>query len=86
MTEQSYPSLFTLTIDFIPMSIERLLCDFDYKPSEKLAQVISAVQMKRLFSADCITEVPIVNIIKGSKFNWCSSHKLCIMLSYSKFH
>ena len=32
MTEQSYPSLFALTIGFIPMSIKRLLCDFDYKP------------------------------------------------------
>ena len=32
MTEQSYSSLFTLTIGFIPMSIKRLLCDFDYKP------------------------------------------------------
>ena len=28
MTEQSYSSLFTLTIGFIPMSIKRLLCDF----------------------------------------------------------
>ena len=45
-------SLFTLTIGFIPMSVKRLLCDFNYKPieklaqvsSEKLAQVISAVQ------------------------------------------
>ena len=32
MTEQSYSSLLTLTIGFIPMSIERLLCDFDYRP------------------------------------------------------
>ena len=32
MTKQSYSSLFTLTIGFIPMSIKRLLCDFDYKP------------------------------------------------------
>ena len=32
MTEQSYPSLFTLTIGFIPMSIKRLLGHFDYKP------------------------------------------------------
>ena len=32
MTEQSYSSLFTLTIGFIQMSIKRLLCDFDHKP------------------------------------------------------
>ena len=32
MAEQSYPSLFTLTIGFIPISTERLFCDFDYKP------------------------------------------------------
>ena len=32
MTEQSYPSLFTLTIGFIPISIKRLLSNFDYKP------------------------------------------------------
>ena len=46
MNEQSYSSLFTLTNSFIPMSIKRLLCDFEYKPmsSEKLAQVISSVQ------------------------------------------
>ena len=31
---------------------------------------------KTLFPANCIIEVHIVNIIKGSKFNWCSSHKL----------
>ena len=31
MTEQSYFSLFTLTNGFIPMSIKRLLCDFEYK-------------------------------------------------------
>ena len=35
---------------------------------------------------NCIIKVHIVNIIKGSKFNWCSSHTLCIMLSYSKVH
>ena len=46
MTAQSYPSMFTLIIGFMPMSIKRLLCDFDYKSvsSKKLAQVISAVQ------------------------------------------
>ena len=45
MIVQSYTSLFTLTIGFIPMSIKRLLRDFDYNvPSEKLALVISAVQ------------------------------------------
>ena len=27
-----------------------------------------------------------MNMIKESKFNWCSSHKLCIMLSYYNFH
>ena len=32
MAEQSYPSLFTLTVGFIPLSVKRLLCDFDYKP------------------------------------------------------
>ena len=32
MTEQLYSSFFTLTIGFIPMSIKRLPCDFDYKP------------------------------------------------------
>ena len=31
-----------------------------------------------------LIKIDIVNIIKGSKFNWCSSHKLCIMLSYSQ--
>ena len=30
-------------------------------------------------------EVHIVNMIKESKFKWCSSHKLCIMLSYYNF-
>ena len=25
-----------------------------------------------------LIKIHIVNIIKGSKFNWCSSHKLCI--------
>ena len=25
-----------------------------------------------------LNKIHIVNIIKGSKFNWCSSHKLCI--------
>ena len=44
MTKQSYPFLFTLTIGFIPISVKRLLCNFDYKSIEKLAQVISAVQ------------------------------------------
>ena len=44
MTEQSYTSLFTLTIGFVAMQIKRLLCDFTYVFSEKLAQVISAVQ------------------------------------------
>ena len=77
---QSYPSLFTL-------SIIRFLCDFDYVSGEKLAQVISAVQelflklfnttwWKDSFSSNWIIEVHIVNIIKGSKLNWCSSHKL----------
>ena len=44
MIEQSYSSLFTLTNGFNPMSIKRLLCDFDYVSSENFAQVISAVQ------------------------------------------
>ena len=46
MTQQSYSSFFTLTSGFIPMSIKRFLCDFEYKPvsSEKLAQVISSIQ------------------------------------------
>ena len=30
---------------------------------------------KHPFSANCIIKVHIVNIIKGSKFNWCLSHK-----------
>ena len=44
MTVQLYPSLFTFTFGFIPMSIKRLV--FDYKPvsSEKLAHVIGSVQ------------------------------------------
>ena len=41
---------------------------------------------EKTLSANCIIKIHIVNIIKGSKFNWCSSHKHCIMLSYSKFH
>ena len=47
MTEQSYSFLFTLIIGFIPMSIKRLTCYFIINLclySEKLAQVISAVQ------------------------------------------
>ena len=32
MTEQSYPSLLTLTVCSVPMSIKRFLCDFDCKP------------------------------------------------------
>ena len=30
--------------------------------------------IKRLFFFNCIITVRKVNIIKGSKFNWCSSH------------
>ena len=46
MTKQSYPSLFALTIGFIPISSERLLCNFNCEPltSEKLPQAISAIQ------------------------------------------
>ena len=44
MTEQSYPSLYTLTIGFIPISVKRLLCNLDCVSSENLAQAISAVQ------------------------------------------
>ena len=29
MTEQSYPSLFTMTIRFIQIAIKTLLCNFD---------------------------------------------------------
>ena len=29
------------------------------------------------FSANCFIEVHMVNMVKESKFNWCSSHKLC---------
>ena len=96
MTVQLYPSLFTFTISFIPMSIKRLV--FDYKPvsGEKLAHVIGSAQdffsnylnnmMKRLFfcKLHLFIKIHMVNIIKGSKFNQCSSHKLCIMLSYSQ--
>ena len=32
MLKQSYPSLFKLTAGFIPISIKRHLCNFDYKP------------------------------------------------------
>ena len=42
--------------------------------------------MKRLLSTNCFAEVHIVNMIKESKFNRCSSHKLCIMLSYYNFY
>ena len=41
---------------------------------------------KTLFSANCIIEVHMANIVKELKFNWCSSDKVCIVLSYSKFH
>ena len=66
MTEQSYPCLFTLTIGFI--SIERLLCNFDYKPMslvKKLAQAITAFQgpFLKLFKTICFIEVHIVNMI-----------------------
>ena len=73
-----------MTIGFIPISIKILLCNFDYKSvsSEKLAQAISALQRpflklyKTVLRKDCFIEVRIVNMIKESKFNWCSSHKL----------
>ena len=85
-TEQSYSSLFTLTIGFIPMSIKRLLGDVS---REKLAHEISAVQglflelfetkqWKDSSSVNCIIEVHIANTIKESKFNWYSSHKFCM--------
>ena len=41
---------------------------------------------KGFFSANCFIEVHIVNMITESKFNWWSSHKLCIMLSCCNFH
>ena len=77
MTKQSYPCLFILTIRFI-------VCSFDCKPvsSEKLVQAISAIQGPFLklfnkneedsFSANSFIEVHIVNMVKGSTFNWCS--------------
>ena len=76
MTEQSYPSLFTLTIGFIPISIKRLLCNLDYKPvsSEKLALAVCAVQgpfrkslRATLFSANCFIEVQIVDMINDKR-------------------
>ena len=36
MTKQSYASLFTLTIGFIPISIKRLLCNFDCTPTSRV--------------------------------------------------
>ena len=35
---------------------------------------------KTLFLQTAFIEVHILTMIKESKFNWCSSHKLCIML------
>ena len=95
MTEQSYPSFFTLTISFILFKFQLkdffVILTINHVSSEKLAQAISAVQGhfsnylkqydEKTFSANCFIEVHVVNMIKESKFNWCSSHKLCIMLS-----
>ena len=77
MIKQSYPSLFTLTIGFIPVSIKRLLCNFVYKPvsSEKLAKAFSGIQgsflklfksndEKTLYLQIALFEVHIVNVIK----------------------
>ena len=35
--------------------------------------------MMTLFLQNCFIEVHIVSMIKESKFNWCSNHKLCII-------
>ena len=85
MTKQSYPSLFTLTIGFIPLSIKRLLCNFDCKlmspvenwhrllvlPGDHFSIYLKQHDEKTLFSANCFIEVHTVNMIKESKFNWC---------------
>ena len=77
MTEQSYFSLFTLIIGFVPVSIKRLHCDFDYNGyvfSKKLvlsrdyfSNYLKQYDEKTLFlqTANCIIKIHIVNIIKG---------------------
>ena len=94
MTKQSYRSLFTLT-----MTIGFIVCDFDCKPMSLVRNWHRQLVLSRdhfsnylkqhdekTLSANCFIEVQKVNMIKESKFNWCSSHKLCIMLSYCNFH
>ena len=89
MTKQSYPSLFTMTTGFV--------CNFDCKPMslvsgwhrqlvlyrDRFSNYLKQHDKKTLFLQ---TALFMVNMIKESKFNWCSSHKLCIMLSYYIFH
>ena len=77
MTEQLYPSLFTLTIGF-------LVCNFDCKlmslvrnwhrqlvlPRDHFSNYLKQHDEKTL-SVNCFIEVHIVNMIKESKFDWC---------------
>ena len=97
MTKQSYPSLFTLTIGFIPISIGSHLYNFDCEAMSPVKNWYRQLVLSRdhfsnylkqhddmiLLSANRFIEVHVVNTIKESK---CSRHKLCMMLSYYNFH
>ena len=92
MTEQSYPSFlhwplvsfkFQLKDFFVILTIKHV-------SSEKL--VLSRDQFSNYLkqhdektpSANCFIEVHIVNMIKESKFNWCSSHAELLQFSLKK--
>ena len=47
MAEQSHPSLFTLTIGFIPISIKRIVCNLDYKPMSLMKNFHRKLVMSR---------------------------------------
>ena len=96
MNKQSCPSLFTLTIGFIPMSIKRHFCNFDCESmslvkSRHRHMVLSRHQSKTTGRKDSIftnrfIEVHMVNIIEESNFNCCSGHKDFVMPNCYNFH
>ena len=78
MTEQSYLSLFTMRIGFIPISIKRHFRNFDFKPMsivknrhkqlvlfrDYFSNNLEQHDEKTLF-ANCLIEVHMVNMIKN---------------------
>ena len=70
MTEQSYPSLFALTIGVTPISNKRLFCNLDYKlmslvknkhkqlvlSRNHFSNYLKQHDEKTLFSANCFIE------------------------------